>query len=63
MITALTALSLNAWPRVANGRSQVRLVAGNRRRPVRVGAGRLFRMAGEVQRRILSDAKNARRAA
>ena len=36
------------WPRVANGRSRVRLVAGNPRRRLRVGAGRLFRMAGEV---------------
>ncbi len=36
------------WPRVADRRSQVRLVAGNRRRPLRVGAGRLFRMAGEA---------------
>jgi hypothetical protein len=28
-----------------------------------VGAGRLFQMAGEVSAGILSDAKNARRAA
>jgi len=33
---------------VPNEQSQVRLVAGHRRGPLRVGAGRLFRMAGEV---------------